>query len=1086
MIWKRPGDEAVSEVVGNLLILVITVALFSVVLSFVYQIPGPEATIQADVVPMLERTSAVDGTLHLQHTGGEPLREGETYILVSIDDTPQEFKISDGLGGKTVMEPGDTWSMDFLGTISTSAKIDVKIVDRTSNSLLFYTVVQRGVSSGGTHPPIIAYAWVDTTVPGLDVLPNNAYTTWRIYAVCKDIDGDLPPTGSVTASITSTDLGDGTARVSSFAGGPTAMSDNRGDGVFMSGLLKVATTVLPGDYSFTVTAMDDAGHIATATVRVTVSTAQSSIRMASTDEAPTILKSGDTNQVFLKLEFLANGESINVNQIRVTKLGTIADTKVWIYCYWDKDRDGSLNFGTDYLMPGWGNPSGGLHQRDFVGSPLFTAIEDEPTYVWVVLTVAAGTEGSSVGVRIDAQAAVTCVGVSTPIRILPIGSFPMDSSVLTIKGVFKLYGYNRHPARILTNTNNVPMIELLYQATGESVRVHDINLTLLGNVPHDQVTVYLKDEWNNVLTPNLPFDASRRCEIHDAGGWLIDEAWPDRQIYVFVNVLGSNGETIGVQVDDDTETYAITEVSLNGINPQLPQYGVGVGVIPPGPQISTLASSGVVTLDREYPSVVVVRSGSYHFAIRWLFRCYGEPIEFRSFKVTLEGAIPYDQFTNVRIRVYSSSPAGPVYDNSLPFEATNTVTFEHAVPGTPIFVQPLDPTSFYGWVRVDLYLYFDHGLEGQIYRAGIAAAADVHVHGQITGSHLILQPYAAGDIPAWSRWRAVNGQLYAHGTSLIPDPLVDSSQNVPVLKVTLNAEGQDVYINSFTIRKLGIVAMNLVTVRIYHDVNNDTYNRLNADDVELDPTRAGNFILNAITFQPNEWVTVGTDYSIVVVFSLNLGTAGWNLGASVNAGEIGTVTNDPFAYVFPAYPNACLNVARNPPMVMVSNTVPIQDRGTLDVAFEDLSPPAPVETGVYSWMKLSFWAEGEKVDVNRIKFSATNGSGNEPADWSKIRIGLFHDVNNNSVWDIGTDTAIDNKWFDAFGEADFLASPLFAVSQRVTYNLLVVINPGVGSSGNFSLNITTEFNLQAKGQVSGLSVTPNAMFPLECIEREIT
>ena len=140
MIWKKEGDDAVSEVVGNLLILVITVALFSVVLGFVYQIPGPEASIQADVVPMLERTSAVDGTLHLQHTGGEPLREGETYILVSIDDTPQEFKISDGLGGKTVMEPGDTWSMDFLGTVSTSAKIDVKIVDRTSNSLLFYTV----------------------------------------------------------------------------------------------------------------------------------------------------------------------------------------------------------------------------------------------------------------------------------------------------------------------------------------------------------------------------------------------------------------------------------------------------------------------------------------------------------------------------------------------------------------------------------------------------------------------------------------------------------------------------------------------------------------------------------------------------------------------------------------------------------------------------------------------------------------------------------------------------------------------------------------------------------------------------------
>ncbi len=35
MIWKKEGDAAVSEVLGNLLILVITVALFSVVLGFV-------------------------------------------------------------------------------------------------------------------------------------------------------------------------------------------------------------------------------------------------------------------------------------------------------------------------------------------------------------------------------------------------------------------------------------------------------------------------------------------------------------------------------------------------------------------------------------------------------------------------------------------------------------------------------------------------------------------------------------------------------------------------------------------------------------------------------------------------------------------------------------------------------------------------------------------------------------------------------------------------------------------------------------------------------------------------------------------
>jgi hypothetical protein len=1079
MLWKRRGDDAVSEVVGNLLILVITVALFSVVLAFVYQIPGPEAAIQADIVPMLERTSAVDGTLYLQHTGGEPLREGETFILVSIDDTPQRFAISDGLGGKTTMEPGDTWSMDFIGTISTSAKIDVKIVDRTSNSLLFYTVVQRGVSSGGNHDPIIAYAWADTTQPGLDVLPNNDYTTWRLYAVCKDIDGDLPPTGSVTASITNIDNGDGTFTITSFAGGPTALSDNRGDGVFITGLLKVATTVTPGDYTFTITATDDSGRTATASVTVTVSTSYSSIRVVGTDEAPTLLKSGEVNKVFLKLEFLANGESINVNQIRITKLGTISDSRVTFHCYWDKNRNGVLDFALDYDLPGWGNPGGGLHQRDFIGAPLFTAIEDEPTYVWVVLSVASGTEGSSVGVRIEAQNSVRCVGVSTPIQILPIGSFPIDSSILTIKGVFKLWGYNRYPARILTNTNDVRMTELRYQATGESVHLHQVNLTLLGTIPADQVTVYLKDEWNNVLTGNLPFDlGTRRCLIDaPVGGWLIDKAWSDRQIYVYLNVLGSNGDTVGIRVDTAGDSFAITEVSGDGINPQ-----VTAEPIPSSPAIRTLAAAGSVTIDREFSTTLPTRAGGDSYQKRWLFRCYGEPIEFWSIRMTLEGTIAYDDVVSVRIYVSSGYPATPAYDQTLTFEADGTATFQRTPFTTPMWTVPMD-SNFYGYIRIWSMITLDHGLEGRTVRTGIAGALEMDIRGAITTSPITATGYGGGDLPTWADWRTINGQLYVHGQTLIPDPLVDSSQNVPVLKLTFNAEGQSVRVNSIVINKLGVVAMNLVTVRIYHDVNNDTTTKLGPDDLELDPSHAGNFIANAITFTPYFWVTPGADFNLVIVFSLNLGTAGWTLGASVNAAALGTVTNTPNWQS--GFPNDCLQVGRNPPLIMSSDTVPIRDRGKLTVYPEDLSPPNPVENTPYSWMKMTFWAEGEKIDVNRIKFSATNGSGNVSSDWTEIRIGIFHDINNNSVWDIGFDSWIADTWFNSFGEAIFFAAPLFEVTQRTDFNLLVIILPTTGSAGNFTLNITVSGDIQSKGQVSSLTIPPTADFPMATAEREI-
>jgi len=90
------------------------------------------------------------------------------------------------------------------------------------------------------------------------------------------------------------------------------------------------------------------------------------------------------------------------------------------------------------------------------------------------------------------------------------------------------------------------------------------------------------------------------------------------------------------------------------------------------------------------------------------------------------------------------------------------------------------------------------------------------------------------------------------------------------MRLTFKAEGQDIQCTAITIRKLGTVAQNLVTIRIYHDVQNDTYNRLDGDDVELAQAEAGPFITNAITFHPNFWVTIGTDYNVVIAFSLGL------------------------------------------------------------------------------------------------------------------------------------------------------------------------------------------------------------------------
>jgi len=282
--------------------------------------------------------------------------------------------------------------------------------------------------------------------------------------------------------------------------------------------------------------------------------------------------------------------------------------------------------------------------------------------------------------------------------------------------------------------------------------------------------------------------------------------------------------------------------------------------------------------------------------------------------------------------------------------------------------------------------------------------------------------------------------------------------------------------------------MNLVTVRIYWDSMNDTYNKLDGNDIELDIAHTGCFVANAITFTPMFVVNPGTDYNLVIAFSLNLGTAGWTLGTSVSCAELGTQTAAP--NLASAYPNQCLNAARNPPLVMTTPTVGISDRGTLRITVEDLSPSHCHQDNWYYWMKWTLWAEGETVNVNRIVIVMQNVTINATPDrYDHIKVYLLNDKNNNSVYD-GVDTILAQQWLDTTGETAFLAFPLFSVKTRTPFNLLTLVYIGWNTTGWVRMNITDETKVQSNGVVSGLSVTPTVAappgsFPILSVERQI-
>lgn len=110
---KGKGDRsAVSEILGNILILGITVTLFTSVMAFVSAIPEPPEQVSATFDAQLS-----SDLLSITHTGGSDLEYGNVYIVVTANDYRYSFPLSNG-SLSTVNEgqpwrQGTTWSLNM-------------------------------------------------------------------------------------------------------------------------------------------------------------------------------------------------------------------------------------------------------------------------------------------------------------------------------------------------------------------------------------------------------------------------------------------------------------------------------------------------------------------------------------------------------------------------------------------------------------------------------------------------------------------------------------------------------------------------------------------------------------------------------------------------------------------------------------------------------------------------------------------------------------------------------------------------------------------------------------------------------------
>ncbi|QLH74867.1 MAG: type IV pilin N-terminal domain-containing protein [Methanomassiliicoccales archaeon] len=177
----KRSKSAVSDIIGNLLILGITVVLFSSVLISVMNLPGPQKQTYADFSYEQPLFYGADGgtpyvMINVTMGGGQILNNEDVIVVLFINDNPLRLTLLQGGVGPSWVT-GETWRYKATGVLPDD-KLEISIIDNTNNNIVWQTSLVTGVINQ-EYAPII-------TERGIVQFP--LYQNSLITFYCKVVD----------------------------------------------------------------------------------------------------------------------------------------------------------------------------------------------------------------------------------------------------------------------------------------------------------------------------------------------------------------------------------------------------------------------------------------------------------------------------------------------------------------------------------------------------------------------------------------------------------------------------------------------------------------------------------------------------------------------------------------------------------------------------------------------------------------------------------------------------------------------------------------------------------------------------------
>ena len=280
----RGNLRGVSEILGTIMILSLTVVLFSAIFYFVSTLPTPPNQANSQFNAALGVSAGgTEAFVNISYVAGPLLTDAATEIFLSSSIHPNTFScarfgnygdpytLSQGLGGASTWSAGTTWSLPLqVGTTtcpggSLSAQGDnvtLSIINIAQNTLLLH------VTLPGASPTVAPLFISEATTPATPVVD----TTFNVTAVIRStsLKGD-----SVYASLNS--LGISTPIQLTLRSGPATAAPvagtNEWSAQVSSALIPPTVTLFPGQpYNLVLNATDTLGQGNSVVLPVTFAT----------------------------------------------------------------------------------------------------------------------------------------------------------------------------------------------------------------------------------------------------------------------------------------------------------------------------------------------------------------------------------------------------------------------------------------------------------------------------------------------------------------------------------------------------------------------------------------------------------------------------------------------------------------------------------------------------------------------------------------------------------------------------------------------------------------------------------------------